>query len=371
MTDHDPVTARLEAAAASLDQAIERYMNGAVRIDPPVGSRLLTKAAVGVVIAGGIAAIPFVAARDDHTSVPGQSPPEPPTAPPSNPTVPTGIVEFSDEEAWAEINWLFSLDPYGPEGDRLHHLIIQDQLERCMSDRGFEYHQTPFTTNPTAPGPVIVPPLPTEDAVRDAGYAALGDAGTNPQPPSTVDATPPTTDPELIEATALNEALAEDDAWALALYGDETKVGTCIAEAFNFVAERVGTEAEARYSAYTDDVAALINPIMTPTGPLPEAIESWRDCMGVGGGEFGNPFDAAANYFQQSGGEPSPEEIATALDDLRCRQSSGFRDAYRDTIATNITIFRIENQIRLEDLADATARETQALEQLAAELGLA
>lgn len=92
--------------------------------------------------------------------------------------------------------------------------------------------------------------------------------------------------------------------------------------------------------------------------------------MGALGSEVANPFAARDLYARQPGTDPSDEEIATALEDLQCRQSSGFRDAYRDAMAAGIVNFRFENESRIADLAEATERETETLRELAAELGL-
>jgi len=59
-----------------------------------------------------------------------------------------------------------------------------------------------------------------------------------------------------------------------------------------------------------------------------------------------------------------------ALRDLRCQRSSGFREAYRNEIAAGIIDFRFEYQSRIDALDDATRRETEALRDLAEELGL-
>lgn len=368
MTDH--MIDRLAAARSTLDEAIESYVNGDVQLPPAADTYLLAKVAAAVIIAGGVAAIPLSTARNDRTVEPASAP-----APPTSDATDAGTTKVTDEELWAQIDWLFALQPYGPEGDRLHHLIVQDRLEDCMTRRGFEYHQMPFTPSRVGgDGYALVPPLPSEEEVRAEGYLAFRDPGSAlvaTAPTGSDEIAPATTDPELIEAVQLNEALAADDpAWTLAIYGDETKAGTCIADAFGFIDERVGTEAEARYEALTDNIAQLINPILTPTGPLADAIASWRECMGVLGGELENPLGGVALFDRDPGTPPTDDEISTALADLRCRQSSGFRDAYRDTIAANIALFREENQIRLDDLAEATEREVEALRTLAAELGL-
>lgn len=135
--------------------------------------------------------------------------------------------------------------------------------------------------------------------------------------------------------------------------------------------ERVGTEAQERYRALLPEITQLANPTMTTSGRLPETLDDWRRCMVALGQEaVDNPFASASLYFRPPGTQPDATEIATALDDLRCRTSSGFREAYRNTITENIATFRTENRIRLSDLATATERETDALGALATELGL-
>lgn len=382
MNDRDDITHRLAAAATTLDHAIDRYATGSVRIDSPGYAHVLTRVAAGAILAGGAVAIPLVAARggEDDRGSPGPSPTESVTRPPESatmlptgPTLPADGQTFTDDEAWDAVDWLFGLTPYGPDGDRYHHLIIQDQLEACMNERGFEYHQYPFTPrNAGGDGHALLPSLPTEADVRTAGYAALTNPGplSAPEQASDTGQVPATTDPELIDATAANDALAEDPEWTLALYGDDTKVGTCTGEAWAYVERRVGTEAQERYGALSPTIATLTSPVVTPDGRLADAIAAWRQCMGTLGQEVPNPFEAAALYFRQPGTAPSDEEIATALEDLRCRRSSGFRDAYRDAMAAGIANFRFENQARIDDLVEATQRESAALRQLAEELGL-
>lgn len=363
----DQLIDRLVAARSTLDEAIASYVDGDVQPPPPTHAYLLAKVAAGVIIAGGVAAIPLSTARNDRTVEPASQP-----APPTSDATDAASTEISDEELWAQIDWLFAVQPYGPEGNRLHHLIVQDRLEDCMNRRGFEYHQVPFTPDPpSAIGRATVPPLPTEDEVRAAGYAAFGGAPVVTAPTGSEEVAPATTDPELIEAIELNEALADEDpAWTLAIYGDETKAGTCIAEAFDFIDERVGTEAGARYDALTDDIQRLINPIETPTATLADAIAAWRECMGAVGDELDNPSGGVALFDRLPETPPTDDEISTALADLRCQQSSGFDDVYRQTIAADIAVFREENQIQLDDLAQATTREVEALRTLAVELGL-
>lgn len=384
MSEFDAIIHRLGAAAATLDGAIDRYASGDVRFGPPAYAHVLTKVAAGVIVTGGVVAVPLVAAR---TGDDGRGAPSSPSAASTatvplasapdlvgGPTLPGDGQTFTDQQAWDAIDWLDSLAPYGPEGNRYEHLIVQDQLEKCMNERGFEYHQIPFTAppQPRRAGYVRVPPLPTEEQVKAVGYAAFANLGGASAPPPSSDAedVPATTDPELIEANTANDELAQSSDWSLALYGGDTKVGSCIGDAFGFIEEQVGTEAKARYSAFIGTILQLAAPLDHPEGALAAALEEWRSCMGPLGGEVQSPVRAVDLYDALLDTEPSDEEIATALADLRCRQSSGFRDAYRDAMAAGIANFRYENEGRIDDLEAATRRETEALRELAGELGL-
>jgi hypothetical protein len=73
------------------------------------------------------------------------------------------------------------------------------------------------------------------------------------------------------------------------------------------------------------------------------------------------PVGGAVLFDRLTETPPTDDEISTALADLRCRPSSGFDDVYRDTIAANIAVLREENQTRLDDLAEATEGEVEAL----------
>lgn len=297
----------------------------------------------------------------------------------------------ADGEAFALFASTFELHPYGDESDRALHRIIQFKIQECMTAHGFGYVEYPFTPDwPAATsGRAMLPPLPTRDEVIEQGYDALIFIPEEFSPPSEIiDAARLTA-----EAQAANDGFAaSSEMWTATLFGGAADTpeerGGCIVDAHQFVDERVGLDARARYSALAAGLVDITSKdLIIATGDaddaLGRALQLWRGCMSESGYDYETPGEAGAAFpgvvLAPDGTEmfvsgpqsvPTDEEIAVAVADLECRVESGFRNALRDKLVANIEAWYDANAAAIAELRETTDRERREFVTLAEDLGI-
>lgn len=225
-----------------------------------------------------------------------------------------------ESEAHAIINAAYALAPYGPDGDRYLFELQQRLLHNCMDARGFDYVEYPFYPNPPIDenAPALVPPLPSEDDVRESGYHAWW-----PFPPWNI--------PELTAESGAAEAANADEAsehpgWNDALVSDDDLEPGCQDTTMQAIEERVPLEARRIYNSIADEMSDVLFTTPEQDSTLADAASEWSACMRDAGYDYQYPGEAKEAFRRDVAASPSVEEIRQALADRSCQLASHYRD---------------------------------------------
>lgn len=366
----DRLLERLSAGAEQLDEAIGRAAFGAVPL--PARHRHVHLVIAAIVVAGLALTATVVRAQlgDD-----GQRAARSPSAGGSDvpvdsvPPVVTAVLSPEDV-ARNEINLAWNFGSYGTEGDRLRHLIVQDRLAACMNGLGFEYPQLPFVPSRTdLHGLWFLPPPPSVGQVELRGYGAFVDGppvGLLPPGPFSEIATFPDHD----AAVARIDELAGDPAWSAAYYGGDHNSGECMIEAWEFLDDNVGKQAQDMRQRLSPEYTMVAGPLLDSSAGMRPLIRQWSHCMQVGGFDVADRGALAEEFFRGPGSEPTSREIQAALWDLHCREATNWDELRREIVMDAIAEFHQQHVDDIAELEELVAVENAAAERVAAELGL-
>lgn len=204
------------------------------------------------------------------------------------------------------------------------------------------------------PTPAVTTPDPNRELYDDPGHevALWGGVWTEEQPGPEVELVDPKTG-EPFGGQSSGGCFGQ--VWQF-LYGDQSRFTSLS----SFVNNSVGRD-------WSEDPR------------LRAGMRAWRECMDGKGHDVGGPFDPIDHYADRwspedetSGAafpEPSAEELATATDDVACKESSGLleladglRDAYSREAAASEPVLLAEYRQLLDDaLVRATAFEAGKL----------
>lgn len=237
-----------------------------------------------------------------------------------------------------------------PEWERLVGRGIEAEIGKCMASKGFRY-------TPRPDGPIVVLPV-----IKDADYRSKYGYG---------DAPSPSTD------AAWNTWMLQDNqpGFHAALSGSDpnAQIGGCQDVAYKAIYPPDGIAVSSDNDTYNKAAVSWFaangvsgKTLENPNPVLAEALKDWSACMATKGVTATNP--NALTVPERPAAAPwtaPPAEIALALQDWDCQESTGYINRWYGTLQTLTAQFATSQAVLIDSIHtwqnEVAARATAAI----------
>lgn len=270
----------------------------------------------------------------------------------SNSSAGTGQVDEEQVDAAVVPETLNELRPYGPELNSLLHATEQRLIAGCMTERGFNYQEVPWTAED--------PDAVDTNGVVVATVEEAREVGLVPRPQAAV---------ALSEAAQANDQLTRTDSnFALALDSDDPKELGCSQRTGRTLEARLGLRARAKYQTFANGILAAFD-----ASDGSDSVKSAASLMIACLNKIGVTEEALSSAVAKrlaNRGAPSDAEIAMAVARAECDVEAGYSGARIEARRAAIRSWAESHAMELEELGRLRMAEGDAIRAYAVELGV-